>query len=584
MTWRVLVAALLLSTGAWAQSTQAILIGNGAEERVLGDAEVSLILSGIEVQPGGSLVLSGSSPTGQGAISAGTTSGISITVSSGGAIDFKFGKLESISVLTISSGGKVLRLHDTVFTDLANLTPVNTAWIDLSLLVVGDRENLPFSFNRVSFIDQHGTPTRKNIKSGAATPLLRLLGNSTAHGNCWGEASNDDSANAILWHTGVVTRTGPTGAFDTIEEALKDGSTATGSTISVTLGPTGFIDDIADFNSVPSNGATSTGPTLIKACLAPMIGKAVLDADGDTSVRGKLINCIIARGTVEETTAENCTFFDPGAAVISLNNVTGKNALIESGYAGTGNTLTTSLTTATAAFFASASGYDFHLVSPGGDGAIDEGAILSVSTDIDSQPRAADGKAGGTGTWDIGADEIIIIVTPIITTPNNKKTNDNTPIVTGTTSPNVTITLYFNGNSDGTTTSNGSGVWTYHNLTATKTDATYVITAIATNGSVTSFTSAAILLTVDTICNPPINVTATPKNTVIDIEWTPSPDPDVVGYRIYRSTTGPGGTFTLLTPSTQLITGTKYRDSGLSNTQQYSYKVAAVDDALNEKH
>ncbi len=579
MIWRVLGTTLLLSGSAWAQS---VVIGSGAEEQVLGNSQVWLAPEGIQVQSGGSLVVAGSLSGAPGTITSGVIAGVPISVAAGGTIDLKFAKLESITTLAIASGAKILRVHDTIFTDLLGLSPGVNPWIDLSLLVVGDRGNLPFSFNRVTFDDSQNVARQANITSGAGTPLLRMLGNSPVHGNRWGEAYDNDSANVVLWHSGAVSRTGPSGNYDTVEDALKASETAATSTLTVTLGQA-MIDDVADFNTVPSNGASASGPTLVNACLAPMVGKAVLDSDGDSTRRGKIVNCIVARGTAEETTAVNCTFFDPSGTTINVSNIAGTNCLIENG-GSSGNDLTRSAVAATAAYFTGATGYDFHLVSPDGNPAIDEGTVLtqSLNADLEGTPRGADGKAGGFSLWDIGAFEYIAIATPVITTPNLKKTNDNTPIVIGTASPNVTITVYFNGMSDGVTTADGSGAWTYHGTT-TKNDATYTITAVATNGTVTSFISAAISLTVDTICAAPLHVTATPKNTLIDIEWTPSPDADVVGYRIYRSVSG--GAFTLLTPSDKLVTGTKYRDGpGLTNGVSYAYKVAAVDNALNEKH
>jgi hypothetical protein len=52
----------------------------------------------------------------------------------------------------------------------------------------------------------------------------------------------------------------------------------------------------------------------------------------------------------------------------------------------------------------------------------------------------------------------------------------------------------------------------------------------------------------------------------------------VIGYKIYRKT-GAGGTWTLLNPS-GVVTGTKYRDTPLTNGTTYFYHVSAVDNAL----
>lgn len=582
MKGKVVLFLLSLSSSAFAQS---VLIGTGSQEFLGAGSQVVVSPGDLTVQNGGFLTLAGTSPTSPGTLTSGVAAGTQVNVLSGGTIDFKFGNLENILSVVVSSQAKITRIHDTVFRDLAGFNPGAIAWINLSALLAVDRANLPFSFNRVTFQNTQGSPTRKSIQSGANTPLLRCLGNAS-HGNCWGGFFEQDTANVILWHTGQIARSNPPGAFDTVEDALKDTTTAAGSIITVNLGPTAFIDDVADFNTVPGAGASPSGPAVRNAALAPMTGKAVFDGDGDSTRRGKIVNTFVARGTIEETTAENCTFFDPGTAVVAVNNVAGTNCLIESGFTEMGNSLTTSLGTATPGFFAAPAAYNFHLVSPGGNDAIDQGTAGSpTEVDADGESRGADGKVGGlVGNWDIGADELILLQTPLITTTNNKKTNDSTPIITGTASPNVTITVYYGGIPDGTTTANAGGAWTYHNLSATKLDYSYSITANSSSGGVFSFTSSPITLVVDTVCNPPTNVTATPKNAIIDIEWSPSPDADVLGYRVWRSTTGPGGTYTLRSPAGQIVTGTKYRDSGLTNGTAYSYKVTAVDNAVNEKH
>ena len=54
----------------------------------------------------------------------------------------------------------------------------------------------------------------------------------------------------------------------------------------------------------------------------------------------------------------------------------------------------------------------------GGATAIDEGVPLSTAVDIAGIPRGYDGKPGGSGTWDIGAHEVVL---PVIVNVSSSK-------------------------------------------------------------------------------------------------------------------------------------------------------------------
>jgi titin len=168
---------------------------------------------------------------------------------------------------------------------------------------------------------------------------------------------------------------------------------------------------------------------------------------------------------------------------------------------------------------------------------------------------------------------------PVITTPA-KKTNDTTPVIGGTSEPNVTIKVFFGAVQDGTTTANGSGVWTYHNLAAPKLDATYSVTAKASNANGDSPASNAVSITVDTVVTPPSNVVATAMNQKVHLTWTASPDADVIGYEVWRSEAGAP----YIKIHTGLVAGTSYCDSSLTNGVQYCYQVRAADNTLQEAH
>ena len=66
------------------------------------------------------------------------------------------------------------------------------------------------------------------------------------------------------------------------------------------------------------------------------------------------------------------------------------------------------------------------------------------------------------------------------------------------------------------------------------------------------------------------------------LHWDRSPDANLAGYRVYRSTTGTGGPFSLL--NTSLLTGPGYCDlnSKVINGQTNFYYVTAVDTSSQE--
>ena len=73
----------------------------------------------------------------------------------------------------------------------------------------------------------------------------------------------------------------------------------------------------------------------------------------------------------------------------------------------------------------------------------------------------------------------------------------------------------------------------------------------------------------------PTNLVATAGNRRITLNWTANTEPDLAGYRIFRSTTSGGPFNEIAGPQTQ----TTYIDNGLNNSATYYYVVQAQDDA-----
>jgi hypothetical protein len=73
---------------------------------------------------------------------------------------------------------------------------------------------------------------------------------------------------------------------------------------------------------------------------------------------------------------------------------------------------------------------------------------------------------------------------------------------------------------------------------------------------------------------PPPTIRVTSYSGAADVEWDPSPSPNVAGYNVYRKL-GAGGAWQKLNTA-GLVLNTKYRDAPITNGQTYFYHVTSV--------
>jgi len=79
---------------------------------------------------------------------------------------------------------------------------------------------------------------------------------------------------------------------------------------------------------------------------------------------------------------------------------------------------------------------------------------------------------------------------------------------------------------------------------------------------------------------PPTGIAVVVREGAIEVSWSPSPEPDLARYRIYRAVVGEEG------PPQRVAEisppETSFRDTDLETKRVYSYRVTAVDKAGNE--
>ena len=123
------------------------------------------------------------------------------------------------------------------------------------------------------------------------------------------------------------------------------------------------------------------------------------------------------------------------------------------------------------------------------------------------------------------------------------------------------------------------GTGTSHTVTDLSEEVTYyfklkAFDEVPNNSSFSDYTSATT--PDETMPSPPTGLNVSnPTNNSLTISWDANPEPDVVGYFLYRNTFSLGKFDKL---NTELLTQTQYIDTGLDENTIYYYKVKAVDE------
>ena len=76
---------------------------------------------------------------------------------------------------------------------------------------------------------------------------------------------------------------------------------------------------------------------------------------------------------------------------------------------------------------------------------------------------------------------------------------------------------------------------------------------------------------------PPANLALVPAPGRVELAWDPGPEPDLRGYRVYRSVdNGP------MEAIAALVETPSYSDRTVQSGRRYTYQVSALDEAGNE--
>lgn len=116
----------------------------------------------------------------------------------------------------------------------------------------------------------------------------------------------------------------------------------------------------------------------------------------------------------------------------------------------------------------------------------------------------------------------------------------------------------------------GNTTSTNYTLTSLTTKTNYTVSVVAEDASGNQSNPVSTNFTTTSV--PPsdvTNLTATPSYTSVDLSWTASASASVVGYNLYKNG---------VKVNNELITGTSYTVSQLSEGVQYTFVVKAVDD------
>ncbi|MDY7228839.1 adventurous gliding motility protein AgmC [Hyalangium rubrum] len=161
---------------------------------------------------------------------------------------------------------------------------------------------------------------------------------------------------------------------------------------------------------------------------------------------------------------------------------------------------------------------------------------------VRAHARDAVGNTGPDSATNTFIVDATIPAAPVVLTPaNDSLTNNNTPVITGTSEPNLTVTVFLDGAALGITQSDASGNWTFA-LATPLADGAHEVSAVATNaGGNVSPSSNVNRFTVDTVA-PAAPVVTQPVGGTVTSDNTPA----------IAGTTEPGSTVTLTLNGTEV--------------------------------
>ena len=298
--------------------------------------------------------------------------------------------------------------------------------------------------------------------------------------------------------------------------------------VTVNLGYSGTATNGTDYNNTVSSSITiNAGQTSANAAIGIT---SIDDADGEGAETIIVDITGVTNGTENGTQQQTITIIDDDDITAPIGySVTFDDALI-----GSGETSTSSFTFAGAEV---GSTYNYTVSSDGGGTDVTGSGTISTATD---KITMADLSGLGDGTLTLtvtltdpssnvgspvtdnssldatapSAPSVSSISTDSGTNGADEITNDNTLSFNGAAEANSTVELFIGGTSLGTTTADGSGNFSFDHSGTTLSDATYAVTAKATDAAGnTSSASGTLSVTVDTSAPNAPSVTSITNDT-----------------------------------------------------------------------
>lgn len=157
---------------------------------------------------------------------------------------------------------------------------------------------------------------------------------------------------------------------------------------------------------------------------------------------------------------------------------------------------------------------------------------------------------------------------PIITDPAiTDFFADSEIVVRGNSEAGATVEIFLNGVSQGTTIASSIGAFSMSGIKIN--EGGNVIQAVSTNSyGVKSPFSLPVTVPLYPRPQAPSGLKAIPGDTIVTITWGPNPEPNILGYNIYRDG---------IRINNYLIYVRNFTDKYLTNRKSYSYTVTAVD-------